>query len=467
MEGVWIALGVVGGLAVGGVVTWALARARESSLMVRLEAADQRLAELEAGLKGATADLTAAQSDLNDSRLAVTRLETELAERERNHQEKLDAYEAAKATMTDAFAKLANDALAESREAMQKDVKAVFDGYKEALEGEDESRRQRIERLLEPVKDSLTKLDEETKNLEKARNESHGALISKITALDESQLKLSTETTKLVRALQDSGQAGRWGEFVLARVFELAGLNKDVDYFLQETQAGETGNQRPDAVVRMPGGRELVIDSKAPMPSHLAAHESAEGDAEPSPVLVRDHANKLYDHARALNKRDYARRSEAVDFVVMFVPSESAFRSAAEIRPSLVEDCIAINVIIATPTTLLALLRAVSYGWQQERLATEAKKIQEDASRLNAALATMTEHYEKLGKSLGGAVDHFNSMGGSLERTVLPAARRFKDAGVPVTKAVVEAKRLDTTTRSIKAQELLAGQPSLEVVSDP
>jgi len=462
MDGLWIVVGVVAGLAVGGAFAWALAKARQSGTQAMLESAEKRISEQDEQLKKAVSDLEQAQAALHEQRLAVTRLETELVERERAHQEKLGAYETAKEAMADSFASLAGKALTESREAMQKDVQAVFDGYKQALEGEDEQRRARIERLLEPVKDGLTKLDEETKRLEQARNTSFGALFNKITELDQNQMKLSTETTRLVRALQDSGQAGQWGEFVLERVFELAGMTENVDYVLQPTI--EDG-KRPDAIVKMPGGRELIVDSKAPMKSYLEAQNADTPEA--ARVLLLDHANKLYDHAKVLAKREYTRKTEAVDFCVMFVSSESSYRSAVEVKPSLIEDCMAVNVVVATPTTLLALLRAVSYGWQQEKLAAEAKKIQEDAARLYKSLGDLTGYYDDMGRNLSKAVDSYEALGGSLERNVLPAARRFKDAGVQVTKAVVEPKPIHKPSRVLKSPELIGDALPGLLLTDP
>ncbi|MBX3110717.1 MAG: DNA recombination protein RmuC [Fimbriimonadaceae bacterium] len=462
MDGLWIVVGVFVGLVVGGAFAWTLARARQSALQVMLDAASRRAAEQDEQLRKATADLEGAQNSLSEYGFAVTRLETELAERERAHGEKLAAYETAREAMADSFANLAGKALTESREALQKDVQAVFDGYKKALEGEDEQRRVRIERLLEPVKDGLTKLDEETKRLEQARNTSFGALFNKITELDQNQVKLSTETTRLVRALQDSGQAGQWGEFVLERVFELAGMTENVDYVLQPTL---DDGKRPDAIVKMPGGRELVVDSKAPMKSYLEAQNA--DSPESARVLVNDHAAKLYEHAKVLAKRDYTHKSEAVDFSVMFVSSESSYRSAVEARPSLIEDCMAVNVVVATPTTLLALLRAVSYGWQQEKLANEAKQIQQDAARLYKSLGDMTAYYDDMGKNLSKAVDSYEALGGSLERNVLPAARRFKDAGVQTTKPIVEPRPVHKPTRVLKSAELIGDALPGLALSDP
>ncbi len=462
MEGLWIVLGVLGGLAVGAVVAWAVSRSRQVEASARLEEAEKRREELDGARAKLDADLASTQAELNESRLEVTRLETAVDEREKAFNERLGAYQDAEAKMAEAFSNLANKALTESRDAMQKDVQAVFDGYKKALDGEDEHRRERIERLLQPVKEGLTKLDEETKRLEQARNTSFGALFNKITQLDENQMRLSTETTRLVRALQDSGQAGQWGEFVLQRVFELANMTENVDYTLQETIEG---GQRPDAIVKMPGGRELIIDSKAPMKSYLEAQNA--DSPEQARTLFLDHANKLLEHAKALSKRDYTRKSEAVDFNVMFVSSESAYRSAVESRPSLIEDAMTVNVVIATPTTLLALLRAVSYGWQQEKLAAEAKSIQEDAAKLYKSLGDLTGYYDEMGKGLARAVDNYEALGGSLERNVLPAARKFKDAGLPTTKAVVEPRSIPKPNKTLRSPELIGDQlPGLGVLTE-
>jgi DNA recombination protein RmuC len=243
---------------------------------------------------------------------------------------------------------------------------------------------------------------------------------------------------------------------VLERVVEMAGLQEHYTFDQQSTSRDEDGGQRPDMIVNLPGGRTLIIDSKAPMRAYMDGLECA--DEEMRGTYFRGHAGKLYDHAKELKKRDYSRRQDAPDFTVMFVPSESAFRTALENRPSLIEECMECNVVIATPTTLLALLRAVHYGWRQERLATMADEIRKDAGRLFESLSTLTDHYNKLGKALKSAGDAYNSFGGSLESRVLPAARRFKDNGVSSNKDIAAVEIIDVNPRALTHEDLTANR---------
>ena len=373
--------------------------------------------------------------------LEKTTLETQLKEREKSHLDRIKAYEDAERTMEAKF-----DAIS------LRNLTAALEQHRR-IAGEDTDQRKRaIEEMLKPFKERLQELDGHNREIEKTRAQAYGELLDQVKSLGEQQTGLTKETNRLVRALQDPGSAGSWGEMVLERVVEMAGLQEHYTFDQQSTSKEEDGDQRPDMIVNLPGGRTLVIDSKAPMRAYIEGLES--NNEETRDTFFRTHAGKLYEHAKELKRRDYSKRDGAPDFTVMFIPSESAFRTAVELRPSLIEESMECNVVLATPTTLLALLRAVNYGWRQERLAQMAGEVQKDAARLYDALSTLTDHYVRLGKSLKGAGEAYNAFAGSLEGRVLPAARRFKDHGVPSNKEMAAIDLIDFHARPLQSEEI-------------
>lgn len=350
-----------------------------------------------------------------------------------------------------------------------KNLQTLLEEHRKIAEADSERGAKLIGETLKPFQDRLKDLDGHNREIEKERRGAYDSLIEQIKQLGDQQTGLTKETNRLVKALQDPGSAGSWGEMVLERVVEMAGLQEHYTFDQQSTQADEEGNQRPDMIVSLPGSRTLVIDSKAPMRAYLEGLETP--DEENRVNYFRAHATKLYEHAKELKRRDYSKRDGAPDFTVMFVPSESAFRTAVETRHSLIEECMECNVVIATPTTLLALLRAVNYGWQQEKLAQTAVEIRKDAGRLYDALATLTDHYNKLGKAIKSAGDAYNAFGGSLETRVLPAARKFKEQGVSSNKEIGSVEPTEFHARPLQNPELnrndLLGFAEVDLPQEP
>jgi DNA recombination protein RmuC len=372
----------------------------------------------------------------------VVRLQERIANQEKAHEERVKVYETAEKVLKDSF-----DAIS------LKNLKLALEEHKKLSDGDIAQRAKSIEELLKPFQERLKDLDETNRDIEKERKGAYGSLIEQIKALGEQQTGLTKETNRLVKALQDPGSAGSWGEMVLERVVEMAGLEEHYTFDQQTTDKSEDGDQRPDMIVSLPGGRTLIIDSKAPMRAYMEGLETPDEDVRAT--FFRTHGVKLYEHAKELKRRDYSKRGAAVDFTVMFIPSESAFRTAVECRPRLIEECMECNVVLATPTTLLALLRAVNYGWQQEKLAQLAKEVQKDGATLYDRITKIVDDYVKLGRALKQAGAAYNDFGSSLEARVLPAARRFKDNGVQTNKEMAAIEQIEVTPRTLTAEDLI------------
>ena len=310
---------------------------------------------------------------------------------------------------------------------------------------------------VRPLKDSLERMDKQLQSVERVRQESYGALQTQVTALAE-------RAGSLTNALRTPHVRGRWGEAQLRNVVEYAGMLEYCDYVAQATTATDDGLLRPDLVVRIPGGKHVVIDAKAPLVAYLDAFETSD-DAERQ-LRLADHARQVRDHVAKLSAKGYWRQFDpSPDFVVMFLPDESYLRAAHEHDPSLQEYAWSSNVILASPSTLMVLLRTVAMTWQQETIAESAREVSELGRELYKRLATMGTHFAKLGRALGGAVDAYNQTVGSLERQVLPQARRFEQHGISGIEPP-EIQPIERQTRALAAAELVdPAQSTLEALS--
>jgi DNA recombination protein RmuC len=376
---------------------------------------------------------------------------------------KLGVLDDARGSLETTMKALASDALASSSESFLKLAKSQLEQLQQKTTNDLEQRKQAVEHLVAPIKESLTKVDGKLHELEVARTHAYSTLSSQVQQLAETQKELRSETGNLVSALRDRPNVrGRWGEIQLRRVVEMAGMLEYCDFQTQQHVATDDGRLRPDLVVKMPGGGSVVVDAKVAGQAYI---ESLEAKDDASRLLkLHDHARQVRDHVVKLGAKNYwAQFERAPDFVVLFLPGETFLSAALEQDPALLEDSYGNRVLIATPTTLIGLLRTVAYGWRQETIAESAKEVSDLGRELYKRLATLTEHFSKVGDRLQSAVKAYNESVGSFERSVLPGARRLKDHGISSSSELAELKEIDLVPRTVKTPELPAGVPDSAV----
>jgi DNA recombination protein RmuC len=351
-----------------------------------------------------------------------------MEERERSFSEQKALLESSERKLSDTFKSLAADAL----ESANRSFLTLAD--------------QKIGSVIGPVNESLGKLDQEIRAIEGARRQAYGALGEQIGSLITAQKELRSEASNLSRALRAPSVRGRWGEIQLKRVVEMAGMLERCDFFQQDSAAGDDGKLRPDMRVQLPGGKNIIVDAKVPLQAYLEALEAPTEGARLE--RLKQHAQQVRTHMTALGGKSYWDQFQPTpEFVILFLPGESFFSAALEQDPSLIEQGAAQRVILATPTTLISLLRAVSYGWRQEQLAENAQRISEMARELADRFATMVDHLRRVGSSLKSSVAAFNDAVGSFEGRVMPWARRFRELGVAGKKELGELEKIDLVPR--------------------
>jgi DNA recombination protein RmuC len=356
-------------------------------------------------------------------------LETIIEKERLAAQEKLQLLETAKERLTDTFQALSATALKDSHESFLELAKATFAQYQEQAKGELASRHKAVEQLVAPVKESLEKYDRHVQEMERMREKAYGGLSQQVQSLMTTQQQLQKETANLVKALRTPQVRGRWGEITLRRVAELAGMLKYCDFFEQKTKDTEQGRLRPDMIVRLPNEKQIVVDAKAPLLAYLEALEAETEEKRISKLAL--HARQIQAHMHKLSEKTYWEQFQATpEFVVLFIPGENFFSSALEQNPGLIEEGVSKGVILATPTTLISLLKAVAFGWRQETMAKNAQAISLLGKELFERINTMTEHLERLGRHIEKCVSTYNQVIGSFERRVLASARKFGELGI-------------------------------------
>jgi DNA recombination protein RmuC len=424
MTALWLLIGLVVGAAAAG----AALRPRIRSLAD--EAA--RASELER-------DLVRARSDLDHER---SRAEERLATIS-DAQERLSA----------SFKALSAEALQSSMAHLTELARAQLKAAQVEAKGDLDKRQQAVEQLVAPLKEQLGRVDAQLLKLDQERRESRGRLEAQLRTLTETGEKLRTETGALVTALRKPNTRGQWGQMQLRNVVELAGMVRYCDFVEQSALGSEEAALRPDLVVSMPGGKHVVVDAKAPLQGVLDAYEARDEDEREQ--HLRAHARLLRKHVKALAEKAYwDQLDSAPDFVVMFLPGEHLYGAALDADPALLEDAMAQRVLIATPTTLLALLRAVAYGWQQERVAESAQAVSELGRELHTRIVKLSSLLSTLGSRLNSAVRAYNDTVGSYEARVLPSARRFVDHGaVASDREPPEIQHVTASARSVDSAE--------------
>lgn len=382
-------------------------------------------------------------------------LEAELKATREAHQARLEELRGMKTELEDRFGALASGVLESNSKKFLGLVSERFEKHKADADQSLAKRQEAIQSLVKPLDERLGKFDTRIGEIEKQRQEAYGAIQAQVKSLQEGQQLLGQETRKLVQALRAPKTRGRWGEIQLKQVFEMAGMAEHVDFELESHMETDNGARRPDAIVHIPGGRSIVVDAKTPLEAYLDAIE-AETPEKQADHLLR-HAQHVKTHVRLLASKEYAKNlPDAPDFVVMFIPGESFVAAAAEADPGLIEYAFDNKVLIASPTTLMALVKAIAYGWQQEKMARNVVEVQKLAKEIYDRLVTFGGHLEKVGRSLGQSVNAYNSAVASLEGRVLPSTRKFEALGVvPEDSEMPEVRGIDTETRNLSAAEFL------------
>jgi DNA recombination protein RmuC len=458
MTAVWIVLGA----ALGGTLVFLWARTQ----IVVGRAQGLRVGELERAMRERDVLLTDVQRELGEARVQLTAVRTQLEHERASTAEKLALLDDAERKLADRFRALSADALTRNNEAFLELARNSLGHQHQLAHGELEARTRDIDNLVRPLRESLEKVDARIGDLEKARALAYGTLTEQVRALAQAQLALQTETHNLARALRAPQVRGRWGEIQLKRVVEMAGMVEHCDFVLQETMATEDGRLRPDMIIHLPNGRSIVVDSKAPLQAYLDAVEAQDDGARAS--ALRLHAQQIRTHIRKLSEKAYWEHLETTpELVVLFLPGESFYSAALELDPALIEGAVEQRVVLATPTTLIALLRAISYGWRQDTITREALQISALGKELYTRVRIMAQHFADMRKALDRTVVTFNRAVSSMETRVLPSARKFRELGAVNTDDIPQLEAVDQQPRALQAPELVAAQAKDELPPVP
>ncbi|MGC2697369.1 MAG: DNA recombination protein RmuC [Candidatus Angelobacter sp.] len=429
------------GAGLGFTIAWLLVRPNAAVLNSRLGSLQQELA----AARAEAVKFTQLNSHLNS---AMAKLETTVALERKANEDKIALLNRMTEELRHSFQALSAEALKSNNQAFLQLANETLEKFQSEAKGDLELRQQAVENLVAPIGESLKKVDAQIQQIENTRNQAYGDLTAQVRSLITTQEKLQAETGNLVKALRTPTVRGRWGEIQLKRVVEIAGMLSYCDFVEQETVTTSNGRLRPDLIVRLPGGKNVVVDAKTPLLAYLDAIEATDDDVRRQKLL--EHASQVRTHMAQLSAKSYQEQFDPTpEFVVMFLPGETFFSAALEQEPGLIERGVAQKVIPASPTTLIALLKAVAYGWNQEKLARNAREISALGKELHDRLRNLGAHVENVGKGLDRAVEAYNKAVGSLESRVMVSARKFVELGASAGEGIAELNPIETTTRNL------------------
>lgn len=420
------------GLFLGGslVGLWVSSRVRAQA-----QRAEATADELRKQLESERAEGASVRRELSEAQQARAAADTRITETNKQLADQKALLDQARQELVGSFQALSGEALKQNNDAFLKLAAVSFEALHAKAEGDLAQRQQAIDGLVRPLHESLQRYDEQMRLLEQSRQSAYGGLDQHLKSLAESHQRLQQETGNLVKALRAPTVRGQWGEITLKRVAELAGMVDHCDFVEQTTVSGEEGRFRPDMVVRLPGGRQIIVDAKTVLAAYLDAHE-AQDDQQRSEALRR-HAEQVRSRMDELSLKAYwTQFDRAPEFVVLFLPGEQFLGAALDQDPRLIEEGFARGVVLATPATLIALLRAIAYGWRQEQLNAHAEEAGKLGKDLYERMSVLAEHLNDVGQALGKSVSAYNRAVGSLETRILPAARKFKELGVSSDKEI-------------------------------
>lgn len=421
-----LAIGFGAGLLLGSLFAglWITSRLRPQA-----QRAEAMVDELRRQVDQERDAIASLRHELSDAQQARVTAETRMEDASRQLTDQKVLIDHTRQELVGSFQALSGEALKQNNEAFLKLAAVSFEALQIKAEGDLVQRQHAVDALIRPLQESLQRYDEQLRLLEQSRQSAYGGLDQHLKLLAESQQRLQQETGNLVKALRAPTVRGQWGELTLKRVAELAGMVDHCDFAEQLSVTGDEGRFRPDMVVQLPGGRQIIVDAKTVLSAYLDAHE-AQNEAQQLEALRR-HAAQVKSRMDELSLKAYwTQFDRAPEFVVLFLPGEQFLGAALDQNPRLIEEGFANGIVLATPATLIALLRAVAYGWRQERMTAHAEEAGRLGKELYERMGVLAEHMNDVGQALGKSVSAYNRAVGSLETRILPAARRFKELGV-------------------------------------